>query len=208
MTPAALLSTGMVVLAVLWLGPLPALARSSFAAHMLLHISVVAIAAPLLAIGAAGGRLDPSGRWPRFFNPIVASGGELIVFWLWHAPALHEAARARIDILFLEQASFLAAGLWLWLAACGGSRARGGARAWSGVAGLLFTSIHMTLLGSLFALAPRALYHTHGTASALGDQHLGGGLMLLVGGASYLAGGLWMAMTALRMPAAPAGDNG
>ena len=207
MTPAAWLSAGFTVLAVLWLGPLPALARSSFSAHMLLHIAVVAIAAPLLAIGAAGGPLDPSGRWPRLFNPIVASGAELIVFWIWHAPALHDAARARIEILFLEQASFLAAGLWLWLAACGGVRSPGGARAWSGVAGLLFTSIHMTLLGSLFALAPRVLYHRHETASALGDQHLGGGLMLLVGGASYLSGGLWLAMTALRTSAPPAGAN-
>jgi putative membrane protein len=66
------------------------------------------------------------------------------------------------------------------------------------VAALLFTSIHMTLLGSLFTFAPRALYgqraaHGH----TLDDQHLGGGIMLLVGGLAYLLGGLALARSGL-----------
>ncbi|MGH9372866.1 MAG: cytochrome c oxidase assembly protein, partial [Vicinamibacterales bacterium] len=39
---------GLGVLAAAWLGPLPALASGSFAAHMTMHIGVVAVAAPLL----------------------------------------------------------------------------------------------------------------------------------------------------------------
>jgi putative membrane protein len=42
------------MLAVAWLGPLPGMATHSFAAHMTLHMVVVAIAAPLIAIGLAG----------------------------------------------------------------------------------------------------------------------------------------------------------
>ena len=52
----------------------------------------------------------------------------------------------------------------------------------------------MTLLGALFALTPRALYG-HGD---LFDQHLGGAIMLLVGGASYLMGGLWLTAGMLK----------
>jgi putative membrane protein len=64
----------------------------------------------------------------------------------------------------------------------------------------LFTSMHMTLLGALFSLAPRALY-SHGTLTdiaSLDDQHVGGAIMLLIGGASYLAGGLLLTAGLLR----------
>ena len=190
---------GAVVLAALWLGPVAGWSQHSFAAHMAVHMGVVAVAAPLLAIGMAGGRFDPSAGRPGWFNPIAASVAELIVVWTWHAPLLHEAARAHTGVWWLEQASFLGAGLWLWLATCGGAAAARGARAWTGVAALLFTSIHMTLLGAIFALTPRDLYAGH-AAPALHEQHLGGGIMLIVGGASYLSGALWLAGSALREP--------
>ena len=36
------------------------------------------------------------------------------------------------------------------------------------------------------------------TIAALADQHLGGAIMLLVGGVAYLAGGLWLTAGLLR----------
>jgi hypothetical protein len=42
------LITGLLTLAVVWLGPLPQLAFYAFAAHMTMPIGVVAVAAPLL----------------------------------------------------------------------------------------------------------------------------------------------------------------
>ena len=82
-----------------------------------------------------------------------------------------------------EQAGFLAAGLQLWLAVLGGSGSVREWRAASGIGALLFTSIHMTLLGALFAVTPRPLYvhaaHQVSMAAALSDQHLGGEIMLL-----------------------------
>lgn len=198
MTRKVLLVAGVFILGALWVGPLPSWAQHHFSAHMLLHMGVVAVAAPLIAIGSAGETWDPARRWPALFNPIVASVFELVVVWAWHAPAFHSAARTHTEMLLLEQTSFLVAGLWLWLAACGGAGADRTQRAWTGVAGLLFTSIHMTLLGALFALTPRAIYRAHVDAGSLGDQHLGGSIMLLVGGASYLAGGLWLTLVGLR----------
>ena len=97
----------------------------------------------------------------------------------------------------------------MWLSAFGG----GGAardRAAAGVGGLLMTSMHMTLLGVLLALADRPLYAHGGHApsgwSALQDQHVGGVVMLTVGGFAYLAGALWLLASLLRARRAGVAD--
>jgi putative membrane protein len=196
---------GLSVLAIAWLGPLPNLAEHSFAAHMTMHIAVVAIAAPLLAAAIAGTVADPVRTMPQAVAPIPASMVELVVVWAWHVPALHRAARDGAGVFVLEQSLFLAAGVLLWSAAIGGDSEQRRLRAGSGIVALLFTSMHMTLLGALFALASRPLF-SHGLspdASSLTDQHVGGVIMLLVGGASYLAGGLWLTARALRARSVP-----
>lgn len=201
---------GVLVLAGLWLGPLPAMTRQSFAAHMALHMGVVAIAAPLLAIGFTGGALDPVRRWPQWFPAVPLSIVELVVVWAWHAPALHHAARVIPGGFVAEQGSFFVAGLLVWFASLGGPRGVPSNRAGAGIAALLLTAMHMTLLGALLALAPRALYShaghgESGTAmrTALEDQHLGGAIMLVVGGVAYLAGGLALAARLVRRRVAP-----
>jgi putative membrane protein len=162
---------------------------------MTMHMGVVAVAAPLIALGIGGGQLDPVRRTPQLFTPIPASVVELVVVWTWHAPALHHAARHDVAMLVLEQGMFLFTGLLVWLAAFGGETAPYGNRTAAGVVGLLLTSMHMTLLGALLALTPRPLF-THSDElsrlTPLEDQHLGGAIMLLVGGVSYLLGGLWL----------------
>lgn len=200
--PALLLSSGLLILALAWAGPLPGLAAHSFSAHMTMHMAVVAVGAPLVALGVAGSARDPVSRWPAWFSAIPASILELVVVWSWHAPALHHATRQGGWVLAIEQLSFLLVGVVLWLSAAAGHPRDAPTRRAAGVAGLLFTSTHMTLLGALFALTPRPLYahaaHAAGGLSPLDDQHLGGAIMLLVGGASYLAGGLWLARHVLR----------
>ena len=192
---------GVALLAIIWLGPLPGLARHSFASHMAMHMGVVALAAPLLALAIAGSARDPLRHRHWLAAPIAASMIELAVVWGWHAPALHQAARAGGGALLLEQGSFLCAGAWLWMTAFGGDRERSHAGAAAGVVALLFTSMHMTLLGALLALANRPLFHPDASlvAHALADQHLGGAIMLIAGGASYLIGGLWLCSRMLRV---------
>ena len=133
--------------------------------------------------------------------PVPLSMAELIVVWAWHAPALHHAARHSTGGFVAEQGSFLAAGLLVWLSALGGDPERRLARAGAGIAALLLTSMHMTLLGALLALAPRPLYvHVGGPTglTPLDDQHLGGAIMLVVGGAAYLAGGCRLTIEFVR----------
>lgn len=214
------LAAGLLLLAMLWLGPLPRMARSLFSAHMSLHMGVVAVAAPLIALGLAGGRFDPVIRASKLFAPVPASMIEFAVVWAWHAPGLHRAAHDHMWGFLLEQGMFFVSGLALWLSAVGGDVRWQPSRTGAGVIAILLTSMHMTLLGALIALAPRPLYvHASSPAasaairhqtelgaicrfpgtstdlsrlSELEDQQLGGTIMLFVGGASYLAGGLWL----------------
>jgi putative membrane protein len=200
------LALGLVALAAAWLLPLGELLGGAFSAHMAKHMGVVAIAAPLLALGLAAGPLDPVRYRPGLFPPIPISLIELVVVWTWHAPALHHAAQHSIALLALEQASFLISGLLMWLAAFGGGPALRAQRRGAGVVALLLTSMHMTLLGALLALPTRALY-AH-AEQALDDQHMGGAIMLIVGGIAYLAGGLWLSAELLRRSERPAPVRG
>lgn len=185
--------SGMVVLALAWGATGHVLPHLPFTAHMTAHIMVVAIAAPLLAWAAAGTRLDPERHGPSgLFSPIPASMVELIAVWGWHAPVLHTAARGSAPVYAAEQVTFLLAGLVLWSAVLGGEPPAWPRRRMAGVGALLFTSIHMTLLGALFALTTRVFYgHPRGMPGhALLDVQLGGAVMVLVGGLSYMAGAL------------------
>ena len=202
MTRSLLFLLGLIVLGATWFGPLPQLARDAFSAHMAMHMGVVAIAAPLLALGIGGSALDPVRRWPGLFPPIPLSLLELVVVWVWHSPALHHLARHTVTGLVAEQTTFLLSGFLVWISVFGGSSAQRQNRVASGIAALLLTSMHMTLLGALLALAPRPLYaHNRSPANltALDDQHLGGAIMLIVGGVAYLAGGLWLTATLVRL---------
>jgi putative membrane protein len=188
---------GLATLAIAWLVPWPMLVPGPFSAHMIVHMGVVAVAAPMIAIGIAGGRFDPVRRAPALFPPIPISLLELFVVWAWHAPALHHGARHSTALFLLEQGSFFASGALVWIAAFGGDRRARASRRAAGIVALLLTSMHMTLLGALVALSPRALY-AHAAHHGVSDQHLGGAIMLLLGGLSYLGGGLWLTFDLLR----------
>lgn len=188
------LISGVAVLSLIWLGPLLGPWRASFAAHMLAHMGVIAIAAPLIALGLPQ-HWRPGHSMPVAL-PIVASLLELIAVWGWHAPVLRAAAQASPLVTAVEQLIFLAVGLLLWSASFAAPTERRHAAA--GTSALLLTSIHMTLLGALLALSPRSLYGS-GEVTCFGivlgagqDQQIGGVVMLMVGAVVYLTGGLFL----------------
>jgi putative membrane protein len=173
----------------------------SLAVHMIVHMTTVAIAAPWLAVAISDTRFDPLMHFP-WFGPVFASVVELLVVWFWHVPASRRLVETRPDAMVLERASFLLAGILLW-AACFRPSESGAARL-AGIVGLLFTSIHMTLLGVLLTLAPRALYGA-GNVTCLGltlsreiDQQFGGVVILMVGAAAYLFGAVILLASILK----------
>lgn len=151
----------------------------------------------MIAIGLAGTRVDFALAGLGLLNPILASVAELIVVWAWHTPLLFGMSHTNVAVLLLEQASFVGVGFFLWLSATS-QAGDSDKRAAVGIVGLLLTSMHMALLGTLLNLAPRPLYPLHIESGALADQQLGGLLMLVVGGTVYLIGGLWLLVRLLR----------
>jgi putative membrane protein len=183
---------GAALLLFLWAGPLPGLAARSFAAHMALHLAVVAAAAPLLALGLV--RALPRAS-PVLAAPVAATT-EMVAVWAWHVPALCTAARGTAWGFAAEQATWLAVGLLLWASVL----APGRDGPWAGIVALLLTAMHMALLGALIAFAPRLLYPALVTPEALpfgldarADQALGGVAMLAVGGTVYAVAALALA---------------
>ena len=200
-----LTTAGILVLALAWAGPLPAMVAGSFAAHMTLHMIVVGIGVPLLAAGI--GPYVAHRNWLRsqLALPIAVSILDLVVVWGWHAPALHHASRTLPWALAAEQASFAVVSMLVWLVALSSTTETRSSAALAGAMALFFTSMHMTLLGALIGLAPRPIYGTHlhhggGGLPALADQQLGGVIMLAIGGVIYLAGGLVLMARVLRRP--------
>lgn len=194
----AFLIAGLLTLALIWAGPLLSAWRASFAAHMVAHMGVVAVAAPLIAIGLGRyiDRLADTQRSVVTSLPIVASLVDLVVVWGWHAPTLRALANGSVAATVVEQAMFLGAGLLLWATAFAGGDRQQPAQAAAGAFSLLFTSVHMTLLGALLALSRRPLFGD-GAVTCFGltleageDQVLGGVVMLTVGAVVYLCGGL------------------
>ena len=190
MAARAFILSGLAILAAAWAGPLPRLVPASFAAHMSLHMLVVGIGVPIFAAGLAMTLRQRFMLVPVLY-PIIASMIDFAVIWVWHAPALHMASRLSPMVLTLEQASFAAAALLVWLVALTGPPLAGALE-------LFFTSMHMVLLGALMTLAPRALYADVCGPGPLADQQLGGAIMLTIGGVVYLGGGLVLIGRVLR----------
>ena len=201
MTRATLVVVALVLLTVGWTGPFAAFAADSFAGHMARHMLLVTLVPVVFVLGIAGTRIDPTTRVPWLFSPLIASLVDLVIVWVWHMPALHHAARLRWDAAVAEQGAFLCAGLWLWVAILGGGPERRAAVAGQSVVALVLTFAHMTMLGALLALAPRALFMHPRFAlqpMALADQQMGGALMLAVSAVAYVGAGVWLGRYLLR----------
>ena len=174
------------LLAMVWLAPVDRL-MPAFAAHMVRHMVLVALAAPLIVLAL------PNIAHRAAVPPLAAALAEFVVVWGWHLSAAHALGRLQNLGFAAEQASFLAVGLMIWASCLRRDQPLAGA------GGLLLTSMHMTLLGVLLVLAPRDIYaDICGTASDLSGQQIGGMLMLAIGTPVYLIAGLWLTGQALQ----------
>jgi putative membrane protein len=186
------LGLGLVALAAVWLGPLPAMSATAFSPHMITHLGVVALAAPLIGIGL--GTALPAG-WAGHGSllwPLGAALAEFVTVYGWHLPVAHAAASTSWPFFVVEQLSYLATGTLVWLLAFAGQSRAGAA---VGVMSLFFVQMHMTILGLILLLAPAVLYPSEICQGAFGlspldDQRFGGMLMIGWGGLVYLAGAL------------------
>lgn len=171
--------------------------EAGFSGHMAVHVINIAVAAPLLA----GSLAQPFARWSRthpwLSAALLASFLEFAVLWTWHTPQLHILARNSAAAFVLEQSMFLLVSFVLWGAAFAALTANDRRAMGVSVIALLFTSMHMTLLGALIVFAPQDLYAGKGPAAinicgltGREDQTVGATMMLIAGATIYLIGGL------------------
>lgn len=183
---------GVAILIGLWSSPLVPLARRAFSAHMMLHLSLVTIVCPLIAVPALRFRLVQIVLRPTVPTALAASAFDLFITWGWHAPILHEAAARHMPVFIFQQASFVTAGLLVWGVSFAGQTRRD---AGLGVMAMAMTFMHMSMLGVLLAITPHLIYSPDVCQGAFGfsrlaDQQLGGALMAVWGGLPYLSGTL------------------
>ena len=165
-------------------------------AHMLLHIALMNLAAPLAAIALM--RLFPA-RLDRAALLWGATIAQLVLLWAWHAPPAHRAAAGSMLISFTMHVSLFAAALAFWtLLVRVSARNR-----WQAIFSLLITGKLACLLGALLIFAPRALYelshgHHHSAYSTLDDQQLAGLYMIAACPLSFVLAGVIIAAQAMR----------
>ena len=116
-------AAGVLVLAAALVSPIDGLGEDYlFSAHMLQHVLLGDIAPLLLLLGLSRVIMRPATRRlmrvERMLGPLAAPATGL-VFWLslmyvWHVPALYDAAAENPLIHLLEHVSFFTAGVALW----------------------------------------------------------------------------------------------
>lgn len=217
---------GLLVLAIMLALPLHAWGRLRFAPHMLEHQLLTVVAAPLLAAGRPGvpyllalpaswrrrvARWIANDGWRRIWRSLVRPGVAWALhgaaLWLWHAPALFEAALEAEAIHYLQHLTLLITALLFW-ASILPRRADGRARIVAAFS-LFTTSMHSTLLGALLTLSPTVWYASYaggagpGALSGLEDQQLAGLIMWVPAGLVYLGAALASIGALLRDDGAP-----
>jgi putative membrane protein len=212
---------GWSALAVALVSPLDSAGGASFSAHMVQHELLMIVAAPLMVLGRPLGIwawavpqrwLKPvgdslrvgwvRGAWHALTRPLHAWLLHFAALWVWHVPALFQAALHHPAVHALQHASFLFPALLFWWAVfdrCGAASARGAA-----IAYLFTTMLHTSALGALFAMSGTVWYPAYAERasayglSALEDQQLGGLIMWVPGGLAYVIAGLVLCAGWLR----------
>jgi cytochrome c oxidase assembly factor CtaG len=115
-----------------------------------------------------------------------------LALWLWHVPALFEAALTHPSVHVLQHSSFLGSALLFWGSVFGRAPRRAGAVA---LASLFTTMVHTGALGALLTFSPTVWYPHYAQGAVLGlgaleDQQLGGLIMWVPAGGAYLAAAL------------------
>ena len=213
----------LLALVVALLSPLDALSSVLASAHMVQHMLLVLVAAPLLALSAPSSTIlrgSPlavrrgSGRWRRRLrlthanlrplrHPATAWLLQVSVLWFWHAAVPYDAALESRPVHLLEHASFLVTAWLFWRVVIG---ARSPERVPNGLGVLLVFAMAMqsVLLSLLLTFARTPWYSGYAETTApwgldpLADQQLAGVIMWIPAGAVYLVTALTLLVLWIR----------
>jgi putative membrane protein len=160
---------GLFAIAAAMLPPLSRIAESLFAAHMVQHLLLIAVAAPLLVAGGLSFSIRPVWTWILFVG----------IFLFWHWPAAFQWAAHRPVTEFLELTSIFFSAFLFWSTALADTALSYGGRALLVMTAAVVTDLPGVVM--LFAPSPFAqMPHENATAfglSPLSDQQIAGLLM-------------------------------
>lgn len=197
-----LFSQGVVTLFLALASPLHELSdRYLFTAHMVQHLLIVMVAAPLLLAGTPGWllaevlratRLTAAARWS--VNAFVSFVGFNLIFALAHLPVVYELALSHPALHALEHLVFLVTGLVLWMPIMSPLPSVLPRFPYLGqILYLFLQTFPATLVGAIITMSSVPLYPTYALAprvfeslSPLWDQQLGGLIMWAGGGVYFL----------------------
>lgn len=207
---AALFITGDVVMLLALVSPIDTLGDTYlFSAHMLQHLLLVLVVPPLLLLGIPPRLFERLLRWPParraervLGRPLLAWVLGMGTLWLWHAPALYDAALHSEGLHTFQHLTFLVTATVFWWPIVAPAPLRRLASL-AGVPYLLAASLFSSVLGIILTFAPPGFYpfYLH-PADPLGilrlvregwgfspraDQQLGGLLMWMLSTPVYLA---------------------
>jgi putative membrane protein len=193
-------SGGVLILFVALASPLDLWAdRYLFTAHMLQHLLITLVAAPLLLAGTPGWllrellgalRLMPVARAAR--HPFVAFFTFNLVFGLAHVPAFYELALANEPLHALEHLVFLATAVIMWMPVLSPLAEVPPYPPLGQLLYLFLQTVPASLLGALLSSKGSVLYATYALApritslSPAEDQQLGALLMWVGSGLYFL----------------------
>jgi putative membrane protein len=215
---AALVALGLALLS-----PLDGLSDALASAHMVQHLLLMLVVAPLLALSAPSSAIlrgsplavrRAIGRWRRRLGLTHGNLGVLRhpaavwllsvgVVWFWHAAGPYDAALDSEPLHVLEHAGFLVTAVLFWHVVVG---VRGAARVSNGLGVLLVFAMAMqsVFLSVLLTFARTPWYSGYATTTApwgldpLTDQQLAGVLMWIPAGGIYLAAALTLLISWIR----------
>jgi putative membrane protein len=198
----ALFATGILLLLVAFVSPVHALGERMFSFHMLQHVLLGDLAPLALLAGLTGPILRPALRWLhrlRFLaNPFVALPVWAVNLYLWHLPFLYDAALRHDSVHALEHFCFFAGGTIMWLPVLETLPAP----EWFGTGAKLgyiaIVRAVETVLGNVFFWSGTVFYTVYAHQnrlwgiSALEDQGIAGGVMMIEGSLVTIGAIAWL----------------
>lgn len=202
---------GLASLALALLGPLDTWNDESLTAHMLQHLVLIQVSAPLLILGRPVQlflRALPPARvkrilqltvtrpWVRqtlnaLFSPLSVTALNAVALVFWHIPRFYDATLVNTTVHVIEHLCFLGTALLFWWVIVEPvPRHHKVAPVWALVMTFVIMVVGMTI-GALLTLAPRLVYPFYAAARApwgltpLDDQQLAGVIMWVGGGLYY-----------------------
>jgi putative membrane protein len=202
---------GLLTIFVALVSPIESLSQKLFWVHMSQHVLLLTVAAPLIVLGAPWmsiwrplplglrRRVARSVAFSPWLAPLRAIGrflGRPLGAWLafsidlvlWHIPVAYDLTLHHVAVHALEHTTFLLLGILLWSQVLDSPPLRLRLRSIQRVYYIVGATVVGWLLSLVLAFAPSPLYpayahlaHRPGGISALTDQQLAAGVMLVPG---------------------------